>query len=153
MPTRRALSLSFIGLAFSMLSACSGSDATDVDPSAPGADPGKAAAHDGSANAVTPPSLDHDSGAVTATDGGHGPGTGDGGGHGEGGNNPLNDAGAANGFGAACTDDGQCSSGFPKCFNYNAKGKHCTKTCKKATQAVDCPAPSTGCNGQGVCKL
>jgi hypothetical protein len=35
------------------------------------------------------------------------------------------------------------------CFNFNAKGPHCTRACSSPT---DCPAPSGGCNNMGVCK-
>jgi hypothetical protein len=47
----------------------------------------------------------------------------------------------------ACQTNEQCQSGL--CFNFNQKGPHCTKEC---TTAAECPAPSPGCNGMGVCK-
>ncbi len=42
----------------------------------------------------------------------------------------------------------QCPSGTA-CDDFPAKGPHCSKPCKVAT---DCPAPSPGCNMMGVCK-
>ena len=35
------------------------------------------------------------------------------------------------------------------CDDFPAKGPHCSKRCKEAT---DCPSPSPGCNMMGVCK-
>jgi hypothetical protein len=35
------------------------------------------------------------------------------------------------------------------CDDFPAKGPHCSKPCKEAT---DCPSPSPGCNMMGVCK-
>jgi len=35
------------------------------------------------------------------------------------------------------------------CFDFPAKGDHCSKTCTKDS---DCPPPSPGCNMQGECK-
>jgi hypothetical protein len=35
------------------------------------------------------------------------------------------------------------------CFMFNDRGPHCTHTC---ADAGDCPAPSPGCNGMGLCK-
>lgn len=35
------------------------------------------------------------------------------------------------------------------CFGFNQGGPHCTKECDVD---ADCEAPSTGCNGMGVCK-
>ena len=51
-----------------------------------------------------------------------------------------------------CSTNTDCISGL--CFTYNeaAIGKRCSKTCMAATAATDCPAPSAGCNGMGVCK-
>jgi hypothetical protein len=42
----------------------------------------------------------------------------------------------------------QCPVGT-SCDDFPAKGPHCSKPCKVAT---DCPAPSPGCNMMGVCK-
>lgn len=42
----------------------------------------------------------------------------------------------------------QCPPGT-SCDDFPAKGPHCSKPCKEAT---DCPAPSPGCNMMGVCK-
>jgi hypothetical protein len=51
-------------------------------------------------------------------------------------------------FMARCTDNGQCASGL--CHPYPARGaSFCTIPC---TRDGDCPAPSPGCNGMGVCK-
>jgi hypothetical protein len=41
-----------------------------------------------------------------------------------------------------------CDDGLT-CFNFNAKGPHCTHDC---TVDTDCEAPSPGCNNMGVCK-
>ncbi|MCB9560536.1 MAG: hypothetical protein H6709_14490 [Kofleriaceae bacterium] len=43
--------------------------------------------------------------------------------------------------------DDACETGV--CFDFNAKGPHCTHAC---TVDADCEAPSLGCNGMGVCK-
>ncbi len=43
---------------------------------------------------------------------------------------------------------GDCQAGL-QCADFPAKGLYCTKTC---TTAADCPAPSTGCNGMGLCQ-
>lgn len=51
-------------------------------------------------------------------------------------------------FMEACASTEQCMTGLI-CFNFNAKGMFCTHDC---TAAADCAAPSTGCNGMGVCK-
>jgi hypothetical protein len=50
-------------------------------------------------------------------------------------------------FMSACSKNEECDTGL--CFNFNAKGPHCSKPC---TQATECPPPSTGCNNMGVCK-
>lgn len=50
-------------------------------------------------------------------------------------------------FMSACEQDEQCSTGL--CFNFAAKGPHCSHPCESA---ADCEPPSTGCNGMGVCK-
>lgn len=43
--------------------------------------------------------------------------------------------------------DEECESGL--CFEFNTHGPHCTIPC---TSPADCPAPSSGCSGMGVCK-
>lgn len=48
---------------------------------------------------------------------------------------------------APCAEDSQCESGL--CYAFNAKGPRCSKPC---SGAADCPAPSPGCNGKGICK-
>jgi hypothetical protein len=42
----------------------------------------------------------------------------------------------------------QCPAGT-SCDEFPAKGPHCSKPCKEAT---DCPPPSPGCNMMGICK-
>jgi hypothetical protein len=44
--------------------------------------------------------------------------------------------------------DDMCAPGT-SCDSFPAKGPHCSKPCKVAT---DCPPPSPGCNMMGVCK-
>ncbi len=57
--------------------------------------------------------------------------------------------GAAPGsFLAACKSNADCDSGF--CGDFPSKGPHCTTSCKAD---ADCPAPSTGCNPKGQCKI
>lgn len=51
---------------------------------------------------------------------------------------------------APCAKDEECASG--KCSSYGDGRTLCTYACKVETEASDCPAPSRGCNGQGVCK-
>ncbi len=46
----------------------------------------------------------------------------------------------------ACESDEDCESGL--CFQFNAKGPHCTVACGDG-----CPSESGGCNQKGVCKL
>ena len=62
------------------------------------------------------------------------------------------DAGASDsglaGFLEVCSEDGECETGL--CFPYNAFGPHCTTPCDKDSE---CPPPSPGCSGMGVCKL
>ncbi len=41
----------------------------------------------------------------------------------------------------------ECESGL--CFNFNSHGPHCSISC---AAPADCPAPSSGCSGMGVCK-
>jgi hypothetical protein len=50
-------------------------------------------------------------------------------------------------FLSPCTTSAQCQTGL--CFDFPAKGTHCTKAC---TTPTDCPPPSPGCNPQGVCR-
>ena len=51
-------------------------------------------------------------------------------------------------FMCPCDSDEQCETGT--CFVFNAKGKHCTRSC---AVSLDCPSPSCACNNQGVCKV
>ncbi len=57
------------------------------------------------------------------------------------------DASALLPFMSACETNEQCDTGL--CFNFNAKGRHCSKPC---TQASECPPPSGGCSNMSVCK-
>jgi len=50
-------------------------------------------------------------------------------------------------LGAPCWENAQCASDM--CFDYAVKGTFCSRTC---TSNADCPAPSLGCNGMGVCR-
>jgi hypothetical protein len=65
----------------------------------------------------------------------------------------ASDAGGDGGlmFMSACSMEPgapQCPPGT-SCDAFPAKGPHCSKPCKEAT---DCPAPSPGCNMMGICK-
>ena len=51
-------------------------------------------------------------------------------------------------FAAECLDNGQCASNI--CFLYRVKGQFCTQFC---ACDGDCPPPSLGCGGQGVCRM
>jgi hypothetical protein len=51
------------------------------------------------------------------------------------------------GFGASCWDNAQCVSYL--CFDYKARGQFCSQIC---TTNAECPLPSPGCNGMGVCR-
>lgn len=51
-------------------------------------------------------------------------------------------------FLAPCGEDEQCETGL--CYPFNAKGPHCSKAC---SGPADCPAPSPGCSGKGICKV
>ncbi len=50
-------------------------------------------------------------------------------------------------FGASCLDNEQCSSDL--CFLYTVRGQFCSLACMSNS---DCPPPSLGCNGMGVCR-
>ncbi len=50
-------------------------------------------------------------------------------------------------FGAQCLRNDQCASDL--CYFYRAKGQFCTQFCDPPPT---CPAPSLGCNAQGVCR-
>jgi len=60
------------------------------------------------------------------------------------------EAAAKKPFLAACGANDECETGL--CQTFPAKGMFCSKPCTAATAAVDCPAPSPGCNNNGVCK-
>ena len=50
-------------------------------------------------------------------------------------------------FGAECLNNHQCQSDL--CFLYRVKGQFCTQPCRCS---ADCPPPSLGCGGMGVCR-
>jgi hypothetical protein len=52
------------------------------------------------------------------------------------------------GFGASCWDNAQCASGL--CFDFKVRGQFCSQICMVS---ADCPLPSPGCNGMGVCRM
>lgn len=52
------------------------------------------------------------------------------------------------GFLEPCSEDDECVTHL--CFPFNAYGPHCSQPCTKDT---DCPPPSPGCSGMGVCKV
>ncbi|WP_394849278.1 hypothetical protein LZC95_17755 [Pendulispora brunnea] len=58
------------------------------------------------------------------------------------------EAGAKLPFLQPCDVNEQCETGL--CFPFNAKGPHCSKSCKSDG---DCPVPSPGCNNMHVCKV
>ncbi|HEY3817191.1 MAG TPA: hypothetical protein VGL81_08475 [Polyangiaceae bacterium] len=51
-------------------------------------------------------------------------------------------------LGSTCWDNAQCASMI--CFDYQIRGTFCTQLC---LTAGDCPPPSNGCNGMGVCRF
>jgi hypothetical protein len=51
-------------------------------------------------------------------------------------------------LGASCWDNAQCASTI--CFDYAVRGTFCTQLC---LTAGNCPPPSNGCNGMGVCRF
>jgi hypothetical protein len=51
-------------------------------------------------------------------------------------------------FAAECLDNAQCQSQI--CFDYRVKGQFCTRFCSCDSE---CPPPSLGCGGQGVCRM
>lgn len=84
--------------------------------------------------------------------GGAGGGMGGAGGMGGGTTTGTGGAGGGGGgaaFGEMCAMETDCADGLV-CFDFNQKGQHCTLEC---SSAADCPAPSSGCNGMGYCKL
>lgn len=119
--------------------ACSSAD-TGSGPGGSNDDGGAQSAADGSSQ------TSGDSATASNDGGNHCPGCGDGGG--------SHDAAAFDaadgGFGESCTSNASCPPEYPVCFNYSAKGMHCTKSC---TTAADCPPTSGGCSGMGVCKI
>ena len=56
-------------------------------------------------------------------------------------------------FGDACTTDCECDTSMCRQFQMGAVHL-CTQPCTVATQATDCPAPSTmTCTNNGYCKF
>ena len=56
-------------------------------------------------------------------------------------------------FGDTCTMDCDCDTSMCRPFQMGATHL-CTRPCTTATQATDCPAPSTGmCTNNGYCKF
>lgn len=51
-------------------------------------------------------------------------------------------------YGSVCLSNQQCTTGI--CFLYRVKGQFCTQFCACDS---DCPPPSLGCGGQGVCRM
>jgi hypothetical protein len=51
-------------------------------------------------------------------------------------------------FTSPCESDEQCETGL--CYSFAAKGPHCSQACDGPE---DCPPPSPGCNGMGICKV
>jgi len=147
-----------IALAFLLLAGCSSGSGTPegaCTPSDPACNPGHGdagitaeAAVEASSDAC---SLWVDDAGVTqgCNRGGMGPGDRDDGGGGP--PPPPPDAARdASGlpFGSSCWDNAQCASDL--CFDYKVRGTFCSKACASNT---DCPAPSPGCNGMGVCRM
>ena len=151
-------------LSLLLVTGCSGS-AASPDPSAGGdasfsdAGPDSAASGDDSAAATGDAGGDAadascgltvDDAGVThgCNRGGHGPGDHDDGGDAAPAPPPDAARDASNlPLGAPCWDSAQCASDM--CFDYAVRGTFCSRLC--ATNA-DCPPPSAGCNGMGVCR-
>lgn len=55
--------------------------------------------------------------------------------------------GGGRGFLEACETNDQCDTEL--CHVFQAKGMFCSQPCEGPE---DCPAPSSGCNGMGICK-
>jgi hypothetical protein len=51
-------------------------------------------------------------------------------------------------LGSSCWDNAQCASDI--CFDYAVRGTFCTQLC---LTSANCPPPSNGCNGMGVCRF
>jgi hypothetical protein len=51
-------------------------------------------------------------------------------------------------YSSPCLFNQQCTTGI--CFLYKVKGQFCTQFCACDS---DCPPPSLGCGGQGVCRM
>jgi hypothetical protein len=51
-------------------------------------------------------------------------------------------------YASTCLNNAQCTSNI--CFLYRVKGQFCTQFCACDS---DCPPPSLGCGGQGVCRM
>lgn len=55
------------------------------------------------------------------------------------------------GFMGTCLKTEDCDTGL-FCKDFPSRGTFCTRSCTTATGATDCPAPSPGCNKDGICK-
>ncbi len=144
-------------LSLSLLAACGGGTAVP-DGACTASDPAcRGGSGDGGAVESTRPDA-ADAGCALWVDdagvthgcgqGGHGPGDHDDGG--DAATPPPPDAAldaSDLAFGAPCWDNAQCQSGL--CFDYAVKGQFCSLRC---STSADCPAPSLGCNGMGVCR-
>jgi hypothetical protein len=70
---------------------------------------------------------------------------------GDGGGDASSEAGGNVPYMSLCTqvgNPGDCAAP-DECFDFPNRGMYCTHPC---SGAQDCAAPSTGCNGMGVCK-
>jgi hypothetical protein len=59
------------------------------------------------------------------------------------------DAASGGAYMTPCGANDACAGAGSICSSFVGRGKICTKPC---TQATDCPAPSPGCNMQGICR-
>lgn len=55
------------------------------------------------------------------------------------------------GFMGICVKNEDCDTGL-FCKDFPSRGTFCTRNCTTATAPTDCPAPSPGCNKDGICK-
>jgi hypothetical protein len=132
-------------VAASAFVACGGSEVTIPDSDAststtPGTEGGTSSGNDGGPTGNTDGNVVPDPDAGGRTDGNVGRPDGA----------VTTDAGTR--FMTTCTmlgTPGDCPQGLI-CANFAGTGKYCTRTCTKATEATDCPKPSTGCSG-GYC--
>jgi hypothetical protein len=125
-------------------SAGGGDAASPADDAGSGADAASDAAHEACVFTVDDAGVTHGCGQ-----GGHGPGDKDDGGGLEAAPPPDASADASDlPFGSLCLSNAQCASDL--CYDYVVKGQFCTLFCDASAQ---CPPPSLGCNGMGVCRM